>query len=308
MQDEEERNETLDQIESEIKDTQRKAGVDEDFEIEIVEPEKEPEKEASEPEPEEQDSDGEYGERVQRRIKKLVDQRRSAEILARTQQEETSQLRARLERLERGNQQSAQAQAETSFNQRYLETRKAFETAVEEGDTSAQLNFTEQLADMRASARIAEMQKAQQAQQQSFQRKAPARAPQAAQTPKKAMGWWQNNKWFNSDGFERETAAARSIDVQLDLEGYDKESDKYYGELNNRLLKMFPEISSDGEPTRKKSKSRSPVAPTAGGTSSYKGNRIRLSNDQLRMARELGITDESGLKKYEAEIRQQNRN
>jgi len=71
---------------------------------------------------------------------------------------------------------------------------------------------------------------------------------------------------------------------------------------------LFPELDSEHEPIKQKPKSRSPVAPTAGGTSSYKGNRIRLSNDQLRMARELGITDESGLKKYEAEIRQQNRN
>ena len=301
---EEEQNETLEQIESEIKDTQRKAGLEEDFEIEIVEPEAEKtEVEASE-EPKEED--GEYGEKVQRRIKKLVDQRRSAEVQARKHQDETSQLRARLERLEKGSQQNAQQQAENSFNQRYNETRKAFEVAVEEGDTSAQLNFTEQLADMRAAARISEMQNNQRQQQAQQQPRQPQQ-PQTAPTPKKAMGWWQENKWFNSGGFERETAAARSIDVQLDLEGYDKESDEYYGQLNNRLQKLFPELNSDEEPVKAKPKSRSPVAPTAGGTSSYKGNRIRLSNDQLRMARELGITDESALKKYEAEIRQQKR-
>jgi hypothetical protein len=33
-----------------------------------------------------------------------------------------------------------------------------------------------------------------------------------------------------------------------------------------------------------------------------------MSQDQLRMARELGITDEAGLKKYEAEIKRQQRN
>ena len=94
---EEEKNETLEQIESEIKDTQRKAGLEEDFEIEIVEPEAEKtEVEASE-EPKEED--GEYGEKVQRRIKKLVDQRRSAEVQARKHQDETSQLRAKLLKL-----------------------------------------------------------------------------------------------------------------------------------------------------------------------------------------------------------------
>ena len=47
-------------------------------------------------------------------------------------------------------------------------------------------------------------------------------------------------------------------------------------------------------------------APTTGG-SSYKGNRVRMTKDQLAMARELGISDEQSLKKYEAEIRKQQR-
>jgi hypothetical protein len=120
------------------------------------------------------------------------------------------------------------------------------------------------------------------------------------------MNWWQQNNWFNAAGFERETAAARAIDVQLDLEGYDKNSDDYYDHLNNRLQKVFPELSSGSSPSKPRTKSRPPVAPTTGG-SSYKGNRVRMSQDHLRMARELGINDANGLKKYEAEIRRQQR-
>ena len=279
---EEDKNEAVEQVEQEIAETIRKAGSEEPLEIEIVEepeqePEPEPEKEAA-PEPE-----ADYGEKVQRRIKKLVDQRRAAELQARKNEEETAQLKARLERLEQGTATQAQTQAQNAFQSRYNETREALMKAFEEGDTKAQLDFTEQLTDMRASARTAE-----------------------PPTPKKAMDWWQKNRWFNSSGFERETAAARAIDVQLDLEGYDKESDSYYEQLNNRLLSVFPELSSGSEPVKSKPKSRSPVAPTAGGPT-YKGNRIRMTNDQLRMARELGITDEVGLKKYEAEVRQQRR-
>ena len=123
----------------------------------------------------------------------------------------------------------------------------------------------------------------------------------------KAMHWWQQNNWFNAAGFERETAAARAIDVQLDLEGFDKNSDEYYDHLNSRLQKVFPELSSGSSPSKPRTKSRPPVAPTTGGSSSYKGNRVRMSQEQLRMARELGINDEKGLKKYEAEIRRQQR-
>ena len=36
-----------------------------------------------------------------------------------------------------------------------------------------------------------------------------------------ALGWWQQNYWFNSKDFERETAAARAINVLIGLEIYD---------------------------------------------------------------------------------------
>ena len=292
------------EIEDEIK---RAKGSSEDFEIEVVEdPVQEAaeeakdvaeEKQQAKPEQEEDD----YGPKVQKRIQKLVSQRRDAEIQSRQIQEQNAQLQKRLERLEQGSQQSA----EQMFNERYSQTKQALHKAVEEGDTEAQVNFQEQMADMRAAMRIAEMQKQQQ--QQRAVSPTVGRAQQAVQNPapQKAMSWWQKNNWFNAAGFERETAAARAIDVQLDLEGYDKNSDDYYDHLDSRLQKVFPELSSGSSPSRPRAKSRPPVAPTTGGSSNYKGNRVRMSQEQLKMARELGITDEKGLKQYEAEIRRQ---
>ena len=294
-----EKEEVIGEIEEEIK----KAKADpQDFEIEITDDPKEEAKDVAEGKEVKEQETPEYGEKVQKRIKKLVDQRREAELQARQMQEQNAQLEARLSRLEQGSQKSA----ENNFQKRYAQTKAALTKAVEEGDTNAQVNFQEQLADMRAAIRIAEMQKQQKAQQAASP--TVGRAQQTAQNPAppKAMDWWQKNRWFNSAGFERETAAARAIDVQLDLEGYDKNSDDYYENLNNRLLSMFPELNSGSSPSKTRAKSRSPVAPTTGG-SSYKGNRVRMSQDQLRMARELGITDEASLKKYEAEIKRQQR-
>ena len=291
----------VNEIEEEIK---KAKGQPEDFEIEITDdPVKEAVEEAKDVAEEKKvEEETEYGEKVQKRIKKLVDQRREAEIQTRQMQEQNDQLSKRLERLEQGSQRTA----ESNFQQRYAQIKAALTKSVEEGDTEAQVNFQEQMADMRAAMRIAEMQK----QQRSQQAASPTvgRAQQAAQNPAppKAMDWWQKNRWFNSNGFERETAAARAIDVQLDLEGFDKNTDEYYENLNNRLLSMFPELNSEPSPTKTRAKSRQPVAPTTGG-SSYKGNRVRMTQDQLRMARELGITDEASLKKYEAEIRRQQR-
>ena len=253
--------EVLAEIEKEIEKT--KGQKDDDLEIEIAEDEaEEPQEEVAAKEKESDSEDSEYGAKVQNRIKKLVDQRRDAEVQTRQAQEQVAQLQARLERLEQGN----THRAENEFHQRYEQTKQALTKAVEEGDTQAQLNFTEQLADMRAAIRIAEMQK----QQAAAQSVSPTvgRAQQVAQqpAPEKAMDWWQKNRWFNSPGFERETAAARAIDVQLDLEGHDKNSDDYYELLNNRLLNVFPELNSGGEQSKPRAKSRAPVAPTAAGS------------------------------------------
>jgi len=290
----------VNEIEEEIK---KAKGEPEDFQIEITDdPAEEAKDVAEEKATEQEQQEDDYGPKVQKRIKKLVDQRREAEIQTQQIQEQNAQLSARLARLEQGSVKNN----EQAFNQRYAQTKAALTKAVEEGDTEAQVNFQEQMADMRAAMRIAEMQKQQSAQRASSP--TVGRAQQVAQNPapRKAMDWWEKNRWFNSNGFERETAAARSIDVQLDIEGYDKDSDEYYDVLNNRLQKVFPELNSGSSPSKTRTKSRQPVAPTTGG-SSYKGNRVRMSQEQLRMARELGITDESGLKKYEAEIRRQQR-
>ena len=291
----------VNEIEEEIK---KAKGQPEDFEIEITDdPKKEAVEEAKDVAEEKKvEQEAEYGEKVQKRIKKLVDQRREAEIQARQMQDQNDQLSKRLERLEQGSVKNS----EQAFNQRYAQTKAALTKAVEEGDTEAQVNFQEQMADMRAAMRVAEMQKQMRAQRAVSPTVGRAQQAATQQVPEKANTWWQQNRWFNSNGFERETAAARAIDVQLDLEGFDKNSDEYYENLNNRLLSMFPELNSGASPTKTRAKSRQPVAPTTGG-SSYKGNRVRMTQDQLRMARELGITDEASLKKYEAEIKRQQR-
>ena len=286
----------IEEIEAEIKAAK---GEPEDFEIEISD---DPANEAKEEAADVAEEEPEYGPKVQKRIQKLVGQRREAEIQARQIQEQNAQLQKRLERLEQGSQQSAEQQ----FNSRYVQTKAALHRAVEEGDTDAQVNYQEQMADMRAAMRVAQAQQQGRQQQQQRQRQQPQQQRQQAAPPEKAMGWWQQKNWFNAAGFERETAAARAIDVQLDLEGFDKNSDDYYVQLNGRLQKVFPELNSGPSP-KQRPKGRSPVAPTTGGSSAYKGNRVRMTQEQLRMARELGINDERGLKKYEAEIRRQQR-
>ena len=287
----------IEEINEEIKKAQAEP---EEFQIEITDDPQEEVDDIVEEESKKENSDPEYVEKVQKRIQKLVAQRREAEVQSRQIQEQNAQLAARLERLEKGSQQSS----ENAFNQRYAQTKEALKKAIEEGDTDAQLDFSEQIADYRAAMRVSEMQKNQRMQQETASPTV-GRAVQAAQdpAPQKAMQWWEKNKWFNGSGYERETAAARAIDVQLDIEGFDKDSDEYYNQLNIRLQNVFPELVSGSSPSKPRIKSRSPVAPSTGGSPNYKGNRVRLTKQQLSAAREVGITTEDGLKRYASEIR-----
>lgn len=285
----------IDEIENEI--SKVKGESEEDLEIEVVS-NKAAEEEQEQPEKEEPQKE-EYGRKVEARIKKLVDQRRQFENQVKEYQEQNAQLSARLERLERGH----THRAENDFNNRYAQTKMALKKAVEEGDTDAQIQFQEDLAQMAAAMRVAQMQKQQVA--QASISPTVGRAQQVARdpVPEKAKRWWSKNPWFNAPGFENETSLARAIDAQLDIEGHDKNSDEYYNELNNRLHKTFPELNSGGQQSKPRAKSRV-VAPTAGGSGSYKGNRIRMTEDELSMARELGINNEPGLKRYVQEIKQ----
>ena len=288
----------MEEIEKEIEEAKSKSG-ENDFEIEIAEDEIEETKQK------ENLTDEQHSARVQTRINKLTEQRRAAELESKKHQNETAQLKARLERLEKGNVNQQEVQAQNEFQKRYNLTKQALHKAVEEGDTDAQVNFSEQIADMRAAVRVQQMEKQMRAQRAYSPTVGRAQQASANPAPQKAMSWWEGNKWFNSSGYERETAAARAIDVQLDLEGYDKNSDEYYSMLNSRLQKVFPEVISSNDQSRRV-KSRQTVAPTAGG-SPYRGNRVRMTQDQLRMARELGINDEAGLKKYASEIQKSQR-
>ena len=250
-----------------------------------------------------EDGDKEFSKRVQKRIYTLVTQRKEAEAAAETARGELAGFKARLERLE----ENRSHEAEKDFKNRYQDVRKNLQRAIEEGNTEEQVSYQEHLADLRAAQRLAEMQRAQQTQQRTTSPTVGRAAQTAADpTPAKTINWWKQNSWFNAEGFERETAAARAIDVQMDLEGMDKESDEYYATLNNRLRRMFPELSGSDRveaetTTRRRAQSRPPVAPTAGGPS-RRGNRVKMTKEQLQMARELGITDEKGLRAYEAEI------
>lgn len=275
---------------------------EQELEIEVtderpVKEEKKPVEAKIEKKPEIGDED--YSQAVQKRIKKLIQEKKTSDEEKEALQMQMSQMAKRLEKIEKSN----ETQGQNQLAEHYNLVKKALGKAIEEGDTEQQIKFNEELVDIKTAIALQNQAKANKVQTETNSPNV-GRAQQQATNPapEKAMTWWKENNWFNSKGFEKETAMARAIDVQLDIEGYDKNDAQYYNELNNRLQKSFPELISNTEVSVSKPRqSRQAVAPTTGGQV-YRGNRVKMTSDQLRMARELGITDPEHIKKYAKEI------
>jgi len=275
---------------------------EQELEIEVVDEvsvkeEKKPIEAKTEKKPEIGDAD--YSQAVQKRIKKLIQEKKTSDEEKEALQMQMSQMAKRLEKIEKSN----ETQGQNQLAEHYNLVKRALGKAIEEGDTDQQIKFNEELVDIKTAIALQNQAKANKVQTETNSPNV-GRAQQQATNPapEKAMTWWKDNNWFNSKGFEKETAMARAIDVQLDIEGFDKNDAQYYNELNNRLQKSFPELISNTEVSvTRPRQSRQAVAPTTGGQV-YRGNRVKMTSDQLRMARELGITDPEHIKKYAKEI------
>lgn len=276
---------------------------EQDFEIEITdEPKIIEKKQVKENKPEINDKN--YSESVQKRIRKLINEKKTSDEEKEALQRQMSQMTQRLEKIEKSN----ETQGQNQLAEHYNLVKRALGKAIEEGDTDQQIKFNEELVDIKTAIAMQNQSRASKVQAETNSPNV-GRAQQQATNPapEKAMTWWKDNNWFNSKGFEKETAMARAIDVQLDIEGFDKNDALYYNELNNRLQKSFPELISNTEVSvTRPRQSRQAVAPTTGGQV-YRGNRVKMTSDQLRMARELGITDPEHIKKYAKEINNLNR-
>ena len=263
--------------------------------VEIIDPNEDPDVDKQEPEAAEPEDDP-VSARMQKRIDQLTARRHEAERREMAKDQQLQQLQERLNSLE-----SSQDEATVqTFQQQYDQVKQALMTAAEEGDTAKQVALTEQIADMRAAARMAEAARQDTAQAQTQAQTQDKNQPPA---PKPAHDWWDRNPWFMKPEHSAASAFARAVDVQLETEGYDKYSEDYYVELDKRCKAKFPELYKDHVET----KAKPPTSPSGGKkrvSKRAKDGRIQLTRDQLHMARELGLTTEAQLKAYAKEIQE----
>lgn len=237
-----------------------------------------------------------YSKKVQKRIDKLTHKVREAERqqqaaidYAKNIQAENSQLKTRVQSLDKGYVEEYGGRIATQTES----LEKDLETAIATNDTSAQVELNKKLARLAIEEERVAAAKQQQAQYQQ-QMEQRAAAPQAqAQAPArpdpKAESWAEKNSWFGDD--EAMTFAAFGIHKKLvEEEGFDTESPEYYDEIDKRIREAFPH-KFNGETSASVSESRRPQQAVASATRSSGTGRktVRLSPSEVAIAQKLGV-------------------
>ena len=109
----------------------------------------------------------------------------------------------------------------------------------------------------------------------------------APQITPRAKKWAEENEWFGTD--EVMTNAAITIHNNISQEGIEVDSDEYYNEVNSRLKRYFPESfdQTDDEPKKETPK---PVQTVASAGRSQQGRRtVKLTKSQVAIAKRLNV-------------------
>ena len=109
----------------------------------------------------------------------------------------------------------------------------------------------------------------------------------APQITPKAKKWAEDNTWFGND--EVMTNAAITIHNNISQEGIEVDSDQYYNEVNSRLKGYFPESfgNTNDEPKKETPK---PVQTVASAGRSQQGRRtVKLTKSQVAIAKRLNV-------------------
>ena len=282
----------------ELKDTAAPEEETEETEEESIEVE------ASEDEPEESKEESKetkvFGKRAEKRIKRLVAQKKELEQKLKSYEDDKSEWLN-----ERNELRHKQADSELDAINQYIDRLGAQEkqalstlrTAKEASDVDSEIKATDVLASVKAEALVAKQYKARAERDLgTVKSKSPAKSeetkvekkPEAPLPDRKALAWQKRNSWFGGQktGDRIKTQAALVVHKELIDEGIAPQdgSDEYYSELDARLQTEFPDL---------RSKTVRKVPTVVGGTRSAPGKRkVKLTRTELEMADRLNVSYE----------------
>jgi len=245
---------------------------------------------------------------AQKRIRQLIQQRKEKEERIAALEAEKEDLRRKLLNQEKDLSFSLKKNIDSSeqfFLDKINYSKKIYEKAAEEGNTSSMLEAQEEMAKAHAELvglrgnkeswkRYNEQVEAQQNAQTASVPTQQTTPQQKQQYDPKAVEWASRNEWFGSNNVM--TASALAIDYELKNEGYDPSDQEFYEEIDRRMKEQFPHKFQNAED--KSSTSRKPNTSTsaqvvAGASrtpaSPSSSKKIKLTQEDVRLANKWGI-------------------
>jgi len=249
------------------------------------------ETEATTSEDEFQKSENQTQKRINRLTKKMREAEKSADEATRFAQQkakENQELAQRLNQMDNSYVDQYSGRVESELAQTEAALRSAMEIGDTEAAVAAQRKMTQLAvdADRAAQAKSANERRQKQAQAQPVAQQTPAQAP--ARPDPKAESWAQRNDWFGDDSAM--TYAAFGIHKELvESEGIDPKSDEYYDTLDRRMKEEFPHKFKEDTQSKRPAQTVASVNRSSG-TGRSSGNKVRLTQRQVAMAKKLGVT------------------
>ena len=180
------------------------------------------------------------------------------------------------------------------------QVKVALQSAIEGQDASKIMEANDKLTQLAVEKEKARLEmtnreeKKKAEEEKSKQQQNVQAAPQTAETSQtapqitpRAKKWAEENTWFGND--EVMTNAAITIHNNISQEGIEVDSDEYYNEVNSRLKRYFPESfgNTNDEPKKETPK---PVQTVASAGRSQQGRRtVKLTKSQVAIAKRLNV-------------------
>ena len=257
----------------------------------------EPAKESKEPE----ELDGINTAGAEKRIRQLIKQRKEREEQLEAQQQQIAELQAQLQNSTEKVQETEQASLvsyENQIKEKLKLAEEGYKNAYDSGDKDKLLAAQKAIADATTELRMVyakrfyiedQDKKTDHKQADSGDKETPKETQQKPQQPPKlhkfAREWISDNsELYNKERIS--TPASHVINEDLLQEGFDPETEEFYTEISKRLKKELPhKFGQQEEPTNK------PAQVVAGKsrTSASSKGKIRLSQEDLRLAKKMGV-------------------
>ena len=240
----------------------------------------------------------EYGEGVKKRIAKLTKRMRESERqrdeatrYARTVLTDKKSLEERLTKLDTG----YVSEMESRITSGLEAAKGKLTTAREVGNITDEVDAQKEIAKLGyEEARLAEMkinQEAKKPKEEKRELNQPTNIqqeqPQKPRPDARATEWAEKNKWFGSNNAMTYTA----FDMHRKLveeEGYDPQSEDYYGELDRRIKLEFP--NKFGNVTEQTTKPTQTVASATRNVKRGTGRTtVKLTSSQVAIAKKLNV-------------------